>query len=263
MALIDGPFQRLVEKRGLMSVLTGWSREREEFKKAYEQERVSVDALIRKCLELPIGAVVIADDVAGERAPFVSPDDLQELCAPFYTQTLSEIHSGHGYALLHSCGNITTLIPDLVSYGFDGLAAIQHRTNDLITLKNRYGSTLTFMAGIEAEGRRALALTVDVTQKDQVEQMVEQVVRTFGRMDVFFNNAGIIKIHKFLDITEEAWDQIMAVNTKGVFLCGQAVARQMVRQGHGKIINTASIRLRLRISAFSSHSSTLNYGFTI
>jgi hypothetical protein len=151
MVLIDGPFQRLVEKRGLMSVLTGWSREREEFKKAYEQERVAVDALIRRSLELPIGAVVIADDVAGERAPFISPDDLQELCSPFYTQTLSEIHSGHAYALLHSCGNITRFIPHLVSYGFDGLAAIQHRTNDLITLKKRYGSTLTFMAGIEAE----------------------------------------------------------------------------------------------------------------
>ena len=151
MALVDGPFQRLVEKRGLMSVLTGWSREREEFKKAYEQERVPVDVLIRRCLELPIGAIVIADDVAGERAPLVGPDDLHELCSSFYTQAVSEIHSGHGYALLHSCGNITTLIPDLVSYGFDGLAAIQHRTNDLITLKNRYGSTLTFMAGIEAE----------------------------------------------------------------------------------------------------------------
>jgi hypothetical protein len=151
MTLIDGPFQRLVEKRGLMNVLTGWRREREEFKKAYEQERVAVDVQIRRSLELSIGAVVIADDVAGERAPFVSPDDLQELCSAFYTQAVSEIHSGHAYALLHSCGNIARLIPQLISYGFDGLAAIQHRSNDLITLKKRYGSTLTLMAGIEAE----------------------------------------------------------------------------------------------------------------
>jgi hypothetical protein len=150
MALIDGPFQRLVDKRGLMNVLTGWRREREAFKKAYEQERAAADVLIRRTLELPIGAIVIADDVAGERAPFVNPDDLQELCAPFYTKTISEIRGGHAYALLHSCGNITRLIPHLISYGFDGLAAIQHRTNDLIALKKRYGSTLTFMAGIEA-----------------------------------------------------------------------------------------------------------------
>ncbi len=93
-------------------------------------------------------------------------------------------------------------------------------------------------------GRRALALAVDVTDITQVEQMVRQVVETFGRVDVFFNNAGVIKIHDFLDITEEDWDHIMAVNAKGVFLCGQAVARQMALQGGGKIINTASIAAR-------------------
>ncbi len=93
-------------------------------------------------------------------------------------------------------------------------------------------------------GRRTLSLTVDVTRKAQVEQMVQQVVTTFGRVDIFFNNAGVIKIHDFLDISEEDWDHIMAVNAKGVFLCGQAVARQMVQQGSGKIINTASIAAR-------------------
>ena len=151
MALIDGPFQRLAEKRGLMNVLTGWKRERHALAQAYENERAEVDVLIGRCLELSIGAVIIADDVAGERAPFVDPDDIQDLLSPFYTQAVSEIHSGHAYALFHSCGNITMLIPQLISYGFDGLAAIQHRTNDLISLKGKYGSRLTFMAGIDAE----------------------------------------------------------------------------------------------------------------
>ena len=151
MALIDGPFQRLAEKSGLMKILTGWSRERHECAKAYEKERAAVDVLIRQSRELSINAIIIADDVAGEHAPFIDPDDVQRLFSPFYTQAVSEIHSGHAYALFHSCGNITRLIPQLISYGFDGLAAIQHRTNDLITLKKRYGSTLTFMAGIEGE----------------------------------------------------------------------------------------------------------------
>lgn len=97
---------------------------------------------------------------------------------------------------------------------------------------------------IDTAGRQSLALTVDVTQKAQVEAMLQQVVEAFGRVDIFFNNAGIIKIHQFLDITEADWDAIMNVNAKGVFLCGQAVARQMVKQGYGKIINTASIAAR-------------------
>jgi meso-butanediol dehydrogenase/(S,S)-butanediol dehydrogenase/diacetyl reductase len=99
-------------------------------------------------------------------------------------------------------------------------------------------------AAIEAHGRQTLALVVDVTRREQVERMVQQVVDTFGRLDVFFNNAGVIKIHDFLDITEEDWDWIMDVNAKGVFLCAQAVARYMVQQGRGKIINTASIAAR-------------------
>ncbi len=115
---------------------------------------------------------------------------------------------------------------------------------DVAVADVREGLLRETVAGIEGQGRRALALTVDVTQKAQVEEMVEQVVSAFGRIDVFFNNAGIIKVHDFLDITEEDWDRIMDVNAKGVFLCGQVVARQMVHQGQGKIINTASIAAR-------------------
>ena len=151
MAIIDGPFQRLVGKRGLMKVLTGWKRERHEVAKEYEKEQGEVDILIKRCLALSVDAVVIADDVAGERSLFVDPHDMQDLFAPFYTEAVSEIHRGHSYALFHSCGNIRMFIPHLVSYGFDGLAAIQHRANDLSSLKEQYGSSLTFMAGIEAE----------------------------------------------------------------------------------------------------------------
>jgi len=150
-ALIDGPFQRLAAKKGLMKILTGWRREKHEFAKEYKKEQAEVDILIKRCLELSVDAVIIADDLAGERSPFVDPYDIQDLFFPFYTQAVSEIHRGHSYALFHSCGNITMFIPQLVSCGFDGLASIQHRTNDLISLKEKYGSSLTLMAGIEAE----------------------------------------------------------------------------------------------------------------
>jgi uroporphyrinogen-III decarboxylase len=150
-ALIDGPFQRLAEKMGLMKILTEWKRERQQVAKEYEKERAEVDILIKRCLELSVDAIVIADDLAGEHSLFVDPNDIQDLFSSFYTQVVSEIHTRHSYALFHSCGNITLLIPQLVSYGFDGLAAIQHRANDLISIKEKYGSSLTLMAGIDAE----------------------------------------------------------------------------------------------------------------
>jgi uroporphyrinogen-III decarboxylase len=151
MALIDGPFQRLAEQRGLLKLLAGWRRERDDCIKAYEEEGRAVAVLIKRCLEWSVDAIVIADDVAGDRAPLVSLDDIQDLFAPFYTRAVSAIHSGGAYALLHSCGNITRLIPQLISSGFDGLAAVQHRTNDLIAVKEQWGDNLALMAGIEAE----------------------------------------------------------------------------------------------------------------
>jgi hypothetical protein len=164
-AVIDGPFQRLTEEKGLMKILAGWKRERHEVAKEYEKQRAEVELLIERCLELSVDSVIIADDLAGERSPMIDPYDIQDLFSPFYVQAVSEIHRRHSYALFHSCGNITMIIPHLLSYGFDGLAAIQHRSNDLISLKEEYGSKLTFMAGIEAEILEAGEISMSALKK--------------------------------------------------------------------------------------------------
>jgi uroporphyrinogen-III decarboxylase len=150
-ALIDGPFQRLVEKKGLMKTLSGWVQEREGFLKAYGEEQRGVHNLLRRCLEQPVHAVIIADDMAGDAATFLDPRHIQDFSSSFYGGAVLEIREAHAYALFHSCGKITRLIPQLLSCGFDGLAGVQHRVNDLISLKEQYGTRLTFMAGIEAD----------------------------------------------------------------------------------------------------------------
>jgi hypothetical protein len=149
--VIDGPFQRLSEKRGLMQILMGWKREKHEFAKAYEIEGAEVDILIERCLEQSVDAIVIADDLAGERSLFVDPHEIQDIFSSFYIRSISKIHRGGSYTLFHSCGHIRGLIPQLLGFGFDGLAAIEHRTNDLIGLKEEYGLNLILMAGIDAE----------------------------------------------------------------------------------------------------------------
>ncbi len=174
MALINGPFQRLVEKRGLINVLTEWRRERYELEQAYEQERSAVDSLIKACIELRIDAIVIADDVAGERDLFIGPEDIHQLCSSFYTQAVSAIHGAHAYALLHSCGNITKFIPYLISYGFDGLAGIQHRSNNLVSVKEKWGTNLTLMAGIEVDflEREKISLSA----KHEYEEIIRSLI---------------------------------------------------------------------------------------
>ena len=93
---------------------------------------------------------------------------------------------------------------------------------------------------IRESGATAVSKIVDVTDKQQVVSMYDEVLAEFGRVDVSIQNAGVITIAKIEDMTEAEWDLVMDVNTKGVFLCCQAAAKIMLKQGSGRLINTGS-----------------------
>lgn len=91
-------------------------------------------------------------------------------------------------------------------------------------------------------GGEAFAFQVDVTQFDQLKQLVEFTLEKFGRIDVLLNNAGIFdKYTNSLDTTEELWDTMFAINVKAVFNLSNLVLPKMIEQGSGAIINIASI----------------------
>ncbi|MBK7894068.1 MAG: SDR family oxidoreductase [Anaerolineaceae bacterium] len=95
---------------------------------------------------------------------------------------------------------------------------------------------------IRDAGGSAFFVQTDVSQAAQVEAMVNEVVGEYGRLDIAFNNAGIEGAPvRTIDVTEEEFDQIMAVNAKGVWLCLKYEIQQMLLQGGGAIINTASV----------------------
>jgi 3-oxoacyl-[acyl-carrier protein] reductase len=94
---------------------------------------------------------------------------------------------------------------------------------------------------IAASGGIAIPLKVDVSDPDQVEAMVRQTLERFGRIDILVNNAGIGHVKPFLSITLEEWNRVLGIDLTGQFLCAQAVARVMVQQGGGRIVNVASI----------------------
>lgn len=96
-------------------------------------------------------------------------------------------------------------------------------------------------AEIRADKGTAAAVQVDVRAGASVDAMIARAVQEFGRVDILCSIAGIVHNDPFLELPEEHWDHTLAVNLKGVFLCGQAAARQMVKQGGGgKIVNMAS-----------------------
>ncbi|TAM82998.1 MAG: glucose 1-dehydrogenase [Acidobacteria bacterium] len=93
---------------------------------------------------------------------------------------------------------------------------------------------------INAMGRRALPLQMDMVHFVQISSAVEEIVARFGRLDILVNNAGVSPGNPAEDFTEEDFDYIMAVNVKGTFFASQAAGRIMIRQKHGRIINMSS-----------------------
>lgn len=103
-------------------------------------------------------------------------------------------------------------------------------------------------------GGRALALKLDISNAASVAECVAAVLKEWGTIDILVNNAGIIHRGPFLELTEQDWDKVMAVNAKGVFLCSQAVGRHMAEKKSGAIINVTSF------SAFLASPNVAHYG---
>jgi 3-oxoacyl-[acyl-carrier protein] reductase len=94
---------------------------------------------------------------------------------------------------------------------------------------------------INRTGQKALAFKVDVSDSREVNQMVNSVIKEFGRIDILVNNAAIIRRGTIEELSEEDWDKVINVNLKGTFNCMKAVVGIMKKQRYGKIVNISSI----------------------
>jgi len=94
---------------------------------------------------------------------------------------------------------------------------------------------------LRSEGAEALPLKVDITNLEAVESMVKTVIEKLGSVDILVNNAGIVRDALLVRMKESDWDAVLAVNLKGTFNCTKAVARSMMKQKSGKIVNIASV----------------------
>jgi 3-oxoacyl-[acyl-carrier protein] reductase len=94
---------------------------------------------------------------------------------------------------------------------------------------------------VEALGRNALLMAVDVANQKQVQKMVAETLKAWGRIDILVNNAGFDRGATLLKVKEEDWDAVLGVHLKGTMNCIQAVAPHMIENRYGKIINISSI----------------------
>jgi NAD(P)-dependent dehydrogenase (short-subunit alcohol dehydrogenase family) len=123
-----------------------------------------------------------------------------------------------------------------------GIACGFARRGGRVVLAGRTPSSLQKVADeILAAGGQALVVRADVSQIAGVDGLVTATVEQYGRLDVLVNNAGVYLTSPVVEMSEAEWDQTMDADLKGVFLCSQAAARQMVKQGSGRIVNITSI----------------------
>jgi 3-oxoacyl-[acyl-carrier protein] reductase len=106
---------------------------------------------------------------------------------------------------------------------------------------------------IRSQGGESLVVPADVSLAAEVERMVEATQQTFGRIDILVNNAGVSRDTLIMRMSEEDWDQVMATNLRGAFLCTKAVLRSMMRQRWGRIINISSV------SGLAGNAGQANY----
>ena len=111
-----------------------------------------------------------------------------------------------------------------------------------LVLTSRHRETLEpFCAEIEALGRRAVSLELDVRNQPSIERMVAEAERAFGQLHILVNNAGCNVRKPAFDVTWDDWNLILDTNLRGSFFVAQAVARHMVPHGYGRIINIGSV----------------------
>jgi 3-oxoacyl-[acyl-carrier protein] reductase len=95
------------------------------------------------------------------------------------------------------------------------------------------------LAGLD--GTEGLALACDVTNTAQVQETIDRTLERFGRLDILVNNAGILRDNLLFKMSDDDWDQVIAVHLRGAFLCSRAAQKPMVQQKHGRIINLSSV----------------------
>jgi NAD(P)-dependent dehydrogenase (short-subunit alcohol dehydrogenase family) len=124
--------------------------------------------------------------------------------------------------------------------GYDLACALAHAGANVVVGARDLSALDHLVRQIQADGGQASAVRLDMRQLDSINAAVEHTIRQFGRIDILVNNAGLGFNHDAVDVTESDWDEMMAVNLKGLFFMCQAAGKCMIRQEYGRIINMSS-----------------------
>ena len=109
---------------------------------------------------------------------------------------------------------------------------------------------------IKSLGGQAQPIKADVSNREEVNRLVEKTLDNFKKIDILVNNAGTAKLTPTMELTEAEWDSTIDINLKGQFLCSQAVAKHMIKQRRGKIVNIASLAAHIGTPGLVAYSAS-------
>jgi gluconate 5-dehydrogenase len=112
---------------------------------------------------------------------------------------------------------------------------------DLVITSRNADTLKTFQAEVEALGRKALPLALDVRDHGSIQRMAEAAIAHYGHIDILVNNAGCNVRKPAVEVTWDDWNLVLDTNLRGTFFVSQAIARQMIEQKYGRIINIGSV----------------------
>jgi 3-oxoacyl-[acyl-carrier protein] reductase len=132
-------------------------------------------------------------------------------------------------------------------------AALAQKGVNLVVAARTREAAQEVAASLSTQSVKVLGMKLDVSNAEEVEKVFEETRKEFGRVDILVNNAGITKDGLLMRMREDAWDAVMDINLKGVFLCSREAIKDMTRQRYGRIINITSV------AAFMGNPGQANY----
>jgi len=127
---------------------------------------------------------------------------------------------------------------------------------DVVATSRRQEQVDATAAEIEARGRKTLRVTSDVCNRASLEALAEAMLKTFGKIDILINCAGMIRRTPTLDLPEEEWNDILNTNLTGTLRACQVFGRHMVERGYGRIINIASLNSFVALTEVAAYAAS-------
>jgi NAD(P)-dependent dehydrogenase (short-subunit alcohol dehydrogenase family) len=137
-------------------------------------------------------------------------------------------------------GKIAVVTGASMGIGYGLSKALAHAGATVIAASRSMAQLEQLCEEIRAEGGKAYAVSLDVTNVPEIGAVMNRIKQEHGRIDILVNNAGLGANHPATEVTEDDWDTMMDVNLKGLFFCCQAAGKIMLEQGYGRIVNMSS-----------------------